>query len=144
MSSEVYTQRDNFGVVASVLEAVIFLTATLLLCGLYLTYGRSVPIRGWLILFSLGIPLLLMGAIWASFISARRAALRAQSTLFRINPQLILTLEAEGVPADIRPGLEEIMEPIGEYIVEGEDRFQEVLEDRFGAARAAEGRAPFF
>lgn len=144
MQPEMLIRRDNFGMLAGVFEALVLVSSTLLLCGLYVSYGRHVPVRGWLIIFSLGIPFSLAGAIVASYKSAQIAALCAKSSLFRITPQLILTLEAEGVPKDVRLGLKELMGQNGGYPIEGEHHFEELLEERFGSARAAEVKATVF
>jgi len=137
------TRRINFALLNAVFEAVVLISATLFLCGLYLQFGRDVDVQWWLILLLLALVLSLGGLVWSSYRTSRSLQSESDRAWFRINQQLVSTL-TENAPKDVSAGLQELFTRDGETCHRGEDEFGAVLEEQFGPARANEVKETVF
>ena len=137
------TTRINFNKVAQFCEALVLVCLTLLLCGLYVYFGRHhKAVLPWLLLCAALIPIAFICAIAASYMSNRMAGREAKAARFKITEQLILTLRAEKMPLDVRRGLGKIADP--EKVIVGENRFLLLLEETLGKERTREIKAIVF
>src|SRR5687767_10688883 len=98
--TNIMTRRINFALANAAFEAVLLISATLFLCGLYLQFGRDVDVQWWLILLLVALFLALGGMVWSSYRTSRSLQSESDQAWFRINQQLVSTL-TENAPKDV-------------------------------------------
>jgi hypothetical protein len=129
-------EKETNSILGSVCEAVVLVSITLIMIGLYLYASGSVTVI-WLVLCGIVMGVGIAGSVAASYLQIREAREIAENTTYRITPQVVATLVANKVFSDVIFALENTLQG-GDVTIVGKSQFLRWLEETFGTERSKE------